>query len=375
LQYGLGQQEASDYSLRDAFRDVAFAAAGNAIFHTGIGTAGELLRGRPEVSAEVSTAAPLEFREAEVAPTAAPPPRLYLKRITAEAAPILSADAQTQHAAMASAVSELADGRPVQVDPFFPSQNLSLRGVSSEELQARDEPPLGRGEEYHDILDREGNRQGFIVSSRQGDTATVHMIARGLPDDVYGRDDLGGGANAFGPSELRGLLRQYIQQNPEIKQIVGLRVSGARAEAGALPRAAITINRPPSEVAAQQRALYHDGFAPGVLGDELRLATDDIYAPQEPETEELGGTPATPREESAPSVPEQQEPRPAEPKAEGAEADPELMAAQRRMDALGEGLLPEERDEITRVRQGLEVAETKAAAIEEAANCLKEAGL
>lgn len=83
LQYGLGQEEASDYSLRDAFRDIAFGAAGNAFFHAGVGTAGELLRGVPH------------------------------------AGPVLGLGAQGQHAAMSSAVGELAEGRPVQVEPFF----------------------------------------------------------------------------------------------------------------------------------------------------------------------------------------------------------------------------------------------------------------
>jgi hypothetical protein len=166
LQYGLGQEEASDYGLRDAFRDMAFAAAGNAIFHTGIGTAGEILRGRPEAAAE----APMEFREA---------------------APIVAADAQTQHAAMSSAVAEIADGRPVDVEPMF---------------QLKTPEPI----------------EGF----------------RFLPPPP----------RPYRPGELEA--RQQAQ------------------------------GPAPSDIAVQQRELYHDGFAPGVPGSELRESSSEIYEPE-----------------------------------------------------------------------------------------------
>lgn len=81
LRYGLGQQEASDYGLRDAFNDVLFSAAGGAIFHAGLGTASEFIRGR--------------------------------------SAPVINADATTKYDAMKSAVSQMADGREVDVAPVY----------------------------------------------------------------------------------------------------------------------------------------------------------------------------------------------------------------------------------------------------------------
>ncbi len=44
LHYGLGREEASDYDLRAAFRDMAFSAAGGAVLHAGLGAAGDLFR-------------------------------------------------------------------------------------------------------------------------------------------------------------------------------------------------------------------------------------------------------------------------------------------------------------------------------------------
>jgi hypothetical protein len=93
LEYAAGTQEASDYSLRDAFRDMLYAGAGNAIFHAGLGTAADLwrakMRGEP----------------------------------LSDAAKIATAPATDQHAAMASAVSEIVDGRPVNITGFYDNRD------------------------------------------------------------------------------------------------------------------------------------------------------------------------------------------------------------------------------------------------------------
>jgi len=131
----------------------------------------------------------------------------------------------------------------------------------------------------------------------------------------------------------------------------------------------------PSDVAAQQRELYHDGFAPGVPGSELRETSADIYAPP-PEAEAVAQQPERPAEAAPPETAQQQpgitvaeEGKPL------AETDPELAAAHERIQQIEGGLLPEERAELEQVRGGLADAETKSAAINEAANCLKEAGM
>ena len=101
LQYGLGTQEASDYSLREAFRDMAFGAAGFAVGHAFFGGVGDALRWALPRPAEA----------------VAPVPEIEPQRQDASA--ILGASAETQHAAISTAVGQLAEGRPVEVEPFF----------------------------------------------------------------------------------------------------------------------------------------------------------------------------------------------------------------------------------------------------------------
>jgi hypothetical protein len=76
--------------MRDALRDTHYGAAGVALLHAGLGTAGERL-GRGAGGA-------------------------------ASAAPIVSADAPTKNAAMRGSIAEIADGRPVDVEPVLGSE-------------------------------------------------------------------------------------------------------------------------------------------------------------------------------------------------------------------------------------------------------------
>lgn len=353
LEYGLGQQEASDYGLRDAFRDIAFAAAGNAILHTGIGTAGELLRGRPAAAPEASAEEPLGFREA---------------------APIMAADAQTQHAALSRAVSELADGRPIQVDPFFPAPRrppdlidmlMDRGGVrdAGGELAAMDlnRPQKGRW----GILSRAGGMpldEARTIAEEEGylpPGSDINDLLEAIRETSQGRP-------VFRPGEA--LDWQEYRANER---------RGGFQEGGFFDPNAMFAKPSPAEIAAQQRALYHDGFAPGVSDADLRMANAEIYEPLPDESELFGETPAQPQEgTAAPSAPEQQESRPAEqPGAEATEADPEIAAAQQRLQAIDQTLLPEERMEIEQAHAAIATAKAKASAIDEAANCLKEAGL
>lgn len=88
LRYGLGQQEASDYSLRDAFKDVAYGAAGGAILHAGFGAAlHETGLLKPDAAMKFGT----------------------------EAQSIIDSPAPTKAAAMKGSVSQIVSGR--QVDP------------------------------------------------------------------------------------------------------------------------------------------------------------------------------------------------------------------------------------------------------------------
>lgn len=97
LQYGLDKQQASDMSMRDAFKSVLYAAAGNAVFHAGVfGGAREAGLLKPDEAMKFGATAP------------------------SEAAAIVNAPAPTQHAAMQSALGQMVEGRQVEVDPLFP---------------------------------------------------------------------------------------------------------------------------------------------------------------------------------------------------------------------------------------------------------------
>ena len=97
LEYGLGQQEASDYDLRSAMRDILFGAAGNAIFHVGAGLAGDVVRGLRDLPAT------------------------------------------TRHPAMSAAIGQMAEGRPVDSAPIFDTAEEPVSSAAaSQEEQWRD---------------------------------------------------------------------------------------------------------------------------------------------------------------------------------------------------------------------------------------------
>lgn len=142
--WGMGTEEASDYSLRDAFKDMAFAAAGGAVLHAGFGAVGDALRARRVMPADIAPEA-----------TTAPP-----NAMAGDAASILHADAPTKMDAMRSAVAQVADGREVDVDPIFKHEPVSdvateqrsvyqdgyAPGVPPDEMRATQEAMYGKGE-------------------------------------------------------------------------------------------------------------------------------------------------------------------------------------------------------------------------------------
>lgn len=218
--YGMGQEEASDYGLREAFRDVAFAAAGGAILHAGFGAAADALRARRAIPAEIPET----------------PPGESVHALPEEAAQVLHADAPTKMDAMRAAVAQVAEGRPVDVETVFK------------------------------------------------------------------------------PGE-----------------------------------------RSPADVAAAQRDLYRDGFAPGVPDPELRATDEAIYEPK-PETV----------------------PKPEAPPTEGApltEADRQLAEAEAEFKRQGEeGLHPEDKAELDQTAAELTQADQHEQAMMQAAQCLVAAG-
>jgi hypothetical protein len=76
---------------------------------------------------------------------------------------------------------------------------------------------LGRPGFWHNLLDEQGNAAGHVAGWLDGPNAWIESMS--------GR----GGANALGPEEVRGLLRQFRDAYPDVSSIAGERVTGARA--------------------------------------------------------------------------------------------------------------------------------------------------
>lgn len=93
LRYAFGREEASDYSLRSAFSDIAMNAGVAAAFHAGFGTVRDLLRGRNE-----GALTPEDVDEGEA---------------------LLDAGAAARHAAIRASVAQTVNGEAVDVGPVF----------------------------------------------------------------------------------------------------------------------------------------------------------------------------------------------------------------------------------------------------------------
>lgn len=284
LEYGLGQYEMSDYSLRDAFRDVAFGAAGNAIIHAGItGPMGDLLR----------------YRRGEIQPGALNAPEWRA------AADVVSADAQTQHTAVSTAVAELADGRPIDVEPIFspplrrpepiegfefedpnqiPSGSDFRTGTRATlaEMEARRSAETTPAPPTWDTLSPSDFENGKTLRLYRGETAGGQPIAPGAPGTGgwfttdpakaarYGdvsyidvtRDELGAFARGHGGAD------EFVTTDAAI--------TGRSRPLGPV---AETPPITPAALAASQAELHRDGFSPGVPNGELRQISTEIYEP------------------------------------------------------------------------------------------------
>lgn len=71
-------------------------------------------------------------------------------------------------------------------------------------------------QKFYNIVDADGNEVGGLYTTVMGDVARVDNI------------EVSAGSNALGPSATRSLLKQYRELNPEVKELTGERISGAR---------------------------------------------------------------------------------------------------------------------------------------------------
>lgn len=112
--YAFGTQEASDYSLRDAFRDMLYGAAGNAILHAGFGGVGDFLKARRNAN----LGSRVLRGDTDIVPPAGPPgapPGGSAGPLFADATKVGTVDPLTNAAAARAAVGQMVEGKPVDV--------------------------------------------------------------------------------------------------------------------------------------------------------------------------------------------------------------------------------------------------------------------
>jgi hypothetical protein len=359
LKMGLSPEEAGDYGMRDALRDVLYGAAGMAALHTGIGTARELL-GRRVARAAGEGETPPATGAAE---TGEPPPPAPAER----APPVL--DAATQNATMGTAIGEIAEGRPVDVQPAIDAANPEVppggyRTAKGSVYQVHEDGTTTRFKTYHPehgVAD-----QGLQPRSE----ATVYVNAEDV--NKLGEFQAIGPTKAVAPlgdgrwgvkyleGKDAGKFEARTVVTPETKPAVGLTPvevfdSGKQVHFGneitevAPQEASPTI----AKIATDQRALAREGYAPGVSRDELAQANEAVYgkAPEEA---------ATPPTATAPAAEPGTSP-----------ASPELAAAEQSIaQILPENLHPDDAAALATTAEGITQADTLKGAFQAAAQCL-----
>ena len=257
VSYGASREDLSDYSLRDAFRDLVYSAAGGAIFHAGLGSLGDI----------IGKKAPL-----------APP----------EAKPILEAPASVKYDAMKTAVAQIVDGRPVDVLPVFSAHDISLL---SQEAQLRE-----RGTQLDTFL---SNLQVHPNAQNAAETlARIGEVERQLANPETSAEDIKTLNNRRDellantiPETLREqaasaeLKRQAESEranvNEQIANIAAKRtVSEASAALSPYPKFAPS----PADVATYQENLQRNGYSQSLDQPTYDKVMQDTY-----------GTPADPR--------------------------------------------------------------------------------
>ena len=244
-QYGLGTEEASDFSFRDAMKQILYGAAWGAAIHGAFGTARELGIMRPDAVMGRPLGAP-PAAEPETAPETAPPHSEAAEppvapAVRQEAAAVSEQPAPVRADAMRAAVAETLDGRPVDVQPVVDA--------------AQSAKPANPGT-IEQIMAREnvGRAQAVRIQNEW-------LAAVGTP-------------------------------------ITSEEIAARRAGVASLTPAPLRILPPavPSSVAEQQGQLARDGYATGLPSEDVRETAERVY---EPAAETLAPAVVRPAEPSA----------------------------------------------------------------------------
>ena len=139
------------------------------------------------------------------------------------------------------------------------------RPLTLEKVHA--EPEGSQYPESWSVTDESGNQIATISAKIEGNTARIENIYAGRNPALATSPEeraaiLAEQQNALGPSAVRDILRQFMEQNPDVERITGERISGARfggeynANRGveAEVRARVAAAQPASQREAQMAA-------------------------------------------------------------------------------------------------------------------------
>lgn len=349
LRYGLGQQEASDYGLRDAFRDMLFAAAGNAVFHAGFGALREAGLLKPDTA--------IAYARQRAGETAAPPP------VETPSAGTLPADAASRHDAMRAGIAEIVDGRPVDVMPVVDERSWRLM---SEEAQLRDRDAALAGQHEIPAGSQEAAERLARVRQVEAELARDDLTSAERRALSQRRDQL---LTDTTPEALHAQARPLeIQRQVEAQRAnIAQRLAAIAAERGTA--AADAALSPLARLAAAQRELYREGASPGIPAAEGRALEATVYGPKEGsgETTAPAAAEGRPGASAAPGGAEARATFPASQEAAAAIAELEARLK-------GVELHPEDAAELKRATEAIAGADARGRMMQEAAACLIAGG-
>lgn len=409
LKYQLGQSENDDYTIRRALSDTMSAAVFTAIPTMGFGAVGDLLR---KATGEVRV--PIEEKPTVDALT-----------------PALTADALTQDAARSTAVSQLVQGKPVDVADFFPTPPKTdtaigmfldhpylphpvgevSEDIGRDELARQLEPDMFR--RFDELSTRRDNLSGWYqdLSSKATDLeqqraaeiadleyrlprARQKPLQRQIAARLAELQQTAQPAGAASPADIARVQQQMMQADYQMRDM-GPAVTDAYKRADDLlaqQRLATTaagmaqvlerqrqfsmpMMRPNFMGLIQREAAWRDiGTAPGISYSDLARAGQEV-------DEAAKTPPAAPTETKAPDTfgqpkAEPEETTPAAAAASTQPAKPPVAEAKPIATAPAvdtTGWLPEEKAELEAANSDVQKAGLYEQALEQAASCLMEA--
>lgn len=406
---GLNAISETDWNIRDAMSDIGtsalFGAAGS-FLHEGIGATFKYLRGEPVAD-----------------PAAA-----------AKLAPVVTADAQTRNAAATAAANQLAGGKPVDVEGFFPDapkpmDSAGLSGLLADHpFMPREVPGLAADQLDRDTVARQLEPKLFRDYDEQAEARTR---AQQQWQDI--RDQRSGGAAESADeraaqaevlqNQLAGKLSktrraaltaqlQGLQQTAPIPSAADM----AYAQSQMLKADYAMRNMSPAvgkvydradEMIARAQTAETGGYAAQVQQRQAQFARPQInwnglqdIIERDRLWRSVGALPGMTFDEAMAAAREVDDAAAAAPKPEATEKPPAPIEAPAKTSAMAEaeggtapaaepakpaapatpkvdttGMLPQEKALIDGAQQGVQKAAAYRAAYQEAAQCLAEAGL